>query len=99
MVASGTDAFYRIINRVHGIAFRQRRDRDLDIGQARCLVAYLAKEMDVPLADGARLGVAPADLVLHRTAAVLERVDRVMLQEQGQRAEDGRAIQGLQFYL
>lgn len=45
------------------------------------LVTNLTVEMDMPVFNKARLGVAPADFIFHRPASVLESVDGVMLQQ------------------
>ena len=45
------------------------------------LVTNLTVEMDMPVFNKTRLGVAPADFIFHRPASVLESVDGVMLQQ------------------
>ena len=53
----------RIVDRIHDEAFGQLHDRDFYMIHTIGLVTNLTVEMDMPVFNKARLGVAPADSI------------------------------------
>ena len=80
-LACRADSFDRVVDRIHDEAFGQLHDRDFYMIHTIGLVTNLTVEMDMPVFNKTRLGVAPADFIFHRPASVLESVDGVMLQQ------------------
>ena len=91
--ASLADALDRVIDRVHDESLGERRDRDLDLLQTVGPMAHLAEEVGVHVRHRAG-GVAVANLILDRSAPVLDVVDQAVLEEVAERTEDARAVHG-----
>ena len=84
-----------VVDGLDTIAFRQGDYGYLDVLDAECPAAPLAVEMDVTVLDPADGGLAAAYLVLCGSAAVLERMNRVMLKQDVEGAEYRGLVHGL----
>ena len=97
--ALGAETLDGVVDGFDVITFRQGDYGYLDILDAECPAALLAVEMDVPVLDPADSGLAAADLVFCGSAAVLERMNRVVLEQDVEGAEYCGLVHGLQFRL
>lgn len=85
--------FHHVVDAVQAEPLGQVDDRDMDGTEAERAVTHLTVKVRVHVVDAACILVG-TDLVLQRAATVLDVVHQMMSQEQVQRAEDGRAVDG-----
>ncbi len=95
--ALGAETLYGVVDGLDVITFRQSDYGYLDVLDAECPAALLAVEMDVAVLDPADSGLAAAYLVFCGSAAVLERMNRVMFEQDVEGAEYRGLVHGLQF--
>ena len=89
--AGGTGAFYHVIDAFYLESLGQIDSRDVDMLEAKRLVAAFAIEVGVHVVDRT-VAFAGADFVFERTASVFNRMDDVMREEEGQCPKDGRFV-------
>ena len=95
----GAETLDGIVDGLDTITFRQGDYGYLDVLDAECPTALLAVEMDVTVFDPADGGLAAAYLVFCGSAAVLERMNRVMFEQDVEGAEYRGFVHGLQLCL
>ena len=93
----GAETLDGVVDGLDTITFRQGDYGYLDVLDAECPAALLAVEMDVTVLDPADGGLAAAYLVFCGSAAVLERMNRVMFEQDVEGAEYRGLVHGLQF--
>lgn len=97
LTAPRADAFHHVLDVLGDVAVGQRDLGQDDVGQADRAVADPAAEMDMA---HPRQGVAAApQTVFLRTRPVIDRVNEVMVAEQGECSEQGGFIDGGQCLL
>ena len=92
-----TNTLYSVVYGIDDIAFRKGDDRYFDILYAGGPAAYSAVEMDVVVLDATAGCLTAAQLVFGGAAAVLERMNRMVLEQDVEGAEDSGFVHGLQF--
>ena len=95
----GAETLDGVVDGLDVITFRQSDYGYLDVLDAECPAALLAVEMDVAVFDPADGGFAAAYLVFCGSAAVLERMNRVMFEQDVEGAEYRGLVHGLQLGL
>ena len=85
--AVGTNAFQYIVDAAETEAFGQLHHRCRYLGEAESAVAYLAVEMGVQVVHFARARRV-AYGILKRAGSVVDAMDEVVRQEEGEGAED-----------
>ena len=90
----GAETLDGVVDGLDVIAFRQGDYGYLDVLNAECPAALLTVEMDVAVLDPADGGLTAAYLVFCGSAAVLERMNRVMFEQDVEGAEYRGRVSG-----
>ena len=89
--AVGAETLYHVVDGVHLETLGKLHLRDFGVAEAEGAVAAFAVEVGVLVVGGA-LVVPLADLVAQGAAAVLDGVDEMVVEQEGEGAEDGAAL-------
>ncbi len=93
--AIGTNAFYKEIDSRGNKAFRHVEGRNMEASETEGSLALRAKEMNMLVVEAAMV-VSLANLIERYARSSLDNMYQMMLKQEGQRAEDGRAVYGVE---